>query len=370
MAASSTVTARALRAAIAPPVPALGPRAQALLRDCEPAELARLAVEHGVAPWLSSAIAACPELRGDGRFAPVMDAGTAQTFHTLRLYAELASLLGTLNCGEIPVVVLKGPVLADTCYPDASLRPYRDVDILIREEHIGRVSAILADRGYVLDNDDVSDHRLHVCHGIFQHIFRHTTFGYVVEVHCDHLQIGLEPVSMDTIWASAREQRFGRATARVLEVHDMFVQLCVHLHRHGFARLIWFKDLDLVIRSGDLDWALVETKAREQGSLDSVGYTLSLLPRVLGTRLPAEARRLAGAQSRVSRAFYRIVWPPSRIAALEPQRQWRLRRLVQFAPETSLLRGGLPSLLLNGRRKDKLRVLASAATQGRGAARG
>src|SRR5690606_23978903 len=134
-----------------------------LLAACDGAELAQLAFENGVAPWLAAGIAASPELRSEERFAPIMQAGAAQTFRSLKLYAELASVLGALNNEDIPVVVLKGPVLAETHYPDASLRPYRDVDILIREEHLARVSAIVSARGYVLDNDDVSDHRLHNC---------------------------------------------------------------------------------------------------------------------------------------------------------------------------------------------------------------
>lgn len=289
----------------------------------------------------------------------------AQTFRTLALFGEMTSVLCELNERDIPVVVLKGPSLAESIYPDAGLRPYGDIDILIHEANLGAVSAILQGRGYSDKNEesDPEPHRLHECHGIFQRIFINQESGHVVEVHCDHLQIGLEPVSMDRIWAMSTDRSFGRAAARALEDHDMFVQLCVHLNRHGYERLIWFKDIDLMVRSGVLDWGSIESKAREQGCLAAISYTLWLLPQVLDTPMPPEAMRLSRKQGAISRALFKRMWPLERVLLLEPQRQWRFRRLVQFAPETGVIRGGLPSLLTTGRTKDKLRVLFATGSK-------
>ena len=303
----------------------------------------------------------------ESRFAPVHQAGMGQTFRTLSLFAELTRVLTALNEMDVPVVVLKGPVLAETYYPEAGLRPYGDVDLLIHEANLSRVSRFLSERGYREKNEDTEpdSHRLHECHGIFQKIFIHETSGQIVEVHCDHLQIGLEPVSMDEIWETSMDRRFGDASARALEDHDMFVQLCVHLNRHGYERLIWFKDLDLMIRSAKLDWAKIESKAREQGCLAAVAYTLWVLPRVLQTPLPVEAVRLSRKQGAISRMLFKRMWPLERVLKLESQRQWRFRRLVQFAPETGVFRGGLPSLLTTGRTRDKLRVLFAASSKSR-----
>ena len=170
---------------------------------------------------------------------------------------------------------------------------------------------------------------------------------------------------MDEIWESSTDRRFGGASARALEDHDMFVQLCVHLNRHGYERLIWFKDLDLMIRSAKLDWAKIEAKAREQGCLAAVAYTLLVLPRMLQTPLPIEAVRLSRKQGAISRMLFKKMWPIERLMQLEPQRQWRFRRLVQFAPETGVIRGGLPSLFTTGRTRDKLRVLFAAGSKSR-----
>ena len=359
----STSVATTLRLAARGAIPRCSQRAAAALRDCADIRaLAELAFEHKAAPWLASVVASNPEFAADPRFEPIRQAGGTQMLQSLRLFAELTQLLKLFDRDGIQAVVLKGPVVAETYYPDPGLRPYGDLDLLIHEADLIAVSEMLVGRGYHEKdgNDHEEGHRLHSCHGIFQRIFIHEESGRVVELHCDHLQIGLEPVSMDEIWESSTPVLLGGTSARALEEHDLFVQLCVHLQRHGFSRLIWFKDIDLIVRHGTLDWSTVEAKAAQQGCLDSVAYTLWLLERVLGTPLPAAAQLLVWRQPWLARRLDRMLWPPKSVVALAPQRQWRLRRLVQFAPETGVLRGGLPSLLTTGRRTDKLRVLGAA----------
>lgn len=351
---------RTLRLASVGAVPRCSERAIAALQHCSdiPA-LADLAFEHKMAPWLASAVTTSPKLTNDPRFAPIRAAGSRQTLQTLGLFGELAQLLRSFARESVDVVLLKGPVIAESYYPDPALRPYGDLDLLIHEPDLQRVSRLLLDRGYE-EKRGTDPHRLHGCHGIFQQIFVDWDKAHVVELHCDHLQIGLEPLSMDEIWSEATEISIGGSNARALEEHDLFVQLCVHLQRHGFSRLSWFKDLDLIVRRGSLDWDTVLAKAARQGCADSVSYALWLLRRTLGTPLPRGAQVMAGRQPWLSRRIDRLLWPPNAVVNLVPQRKWRFRRLVQFAPESGVLRGGLPSLLTTGRRTDKLRVMAAA----------
>jgi hypothetical protein len=355
-----TLLPKTLRLASVGERPTATPQAVRALLECPSGEqLALLAYEHRMAPWVAAVIAANPATASASHLAPVREAGTAQTLRTMLLFAEMTAILKLMNDARTAVVVLKGPALADTIYPDPGLRVYGDIDILIHETDLAVTSEMLRRRGYLEEHEDEGAHRLHQCHGIFQRRFRQPESGHVIEVHCDHLQIGLEPKSMDEIWSSAEEHSFGVATARVLERHDLFVQLCVHLFRHGFDRLAWFKDLDLLVRSGTLDWTRIEAKAREQGCRDSVSYSLRLLRKVLGTPLPAAAVALMNRQGRLSLAFHELVWDPKAVTGLAKRRKHRWRRLVQFAPETGMFRGGLPALLTSGRRVDKLRVLAA-----------
>lgn len=360
---SSASLATTLRAAVRGAEPRCTARVAAALQSCEDIPgLVELAMNHRVAPWLAAVVASDAGIVDDPWFEPIRQAGRVQAFQSLQLFAELAQLLKWLDAQGIQAVVLKGPVIAETYYPDAALRPYGDLDLLIRESDLAAVSAMLTGRGYheKYGKDEEEVHRIHSCHGVWQRIFVHEESGRIVELHCDHLQIGLEPVSMDEIWADSVPHRLGVRVVRGLEQHDLFVQLCVHLQRHGFSRLIWFKDIDLIVRGGGLDWRVVEAKAVQQGCRDSVAYALWLLERVLGTPLPAGAQLLVSRQAWLSKSFDRFVWPPRNVVGLVPQRKWRFRRLVQFAPEAGVFRGGLPALMTTGRRADKLKVLGAA----------
>lgn len=144
--------------------------------------------------------------------------------------------------------------------------------------------------------------------------------------------------------------------ALMLGLEDQVVQLSVHVNKHGFSRLIWLKDLDLLLRAHGpaLDWALVEQQARREGVAASVWYTLELTRALLGCPLPAAVGRLR--PSWAMRGLYRATWPVRRIASLEGFLQ---RRAVQFFVSESL-RGMLPSLVFMGRKGVRARMLALA----------
>ena len=356
-----------IRLVMAGAEPASTPELRAGLRQLDGDLIAGLAHAHQVGPWLLAALNAT-----DGSppqpVTALKQIAVAQAGLALAHQRELARILQALHDEGIEVLLLKGPVLARTHYPQPGLRPYRDLDLLVREPALAVAARILEGWGYAEKAEDSDGGPLHHEHARFQQIYFDTERRLRVELHGDHLQIGVQPADMDRIWERAEQIELGGVGARALERHDLFVHLCVHLHRHGFSRLIWFNDLDLMLRREALDWAVVARRAEDEGCLDSVARCLELLEATLGTPLPASARQLIARRPFWSRWLQRLVWPAGPIVALEPQRRWRLRRLVQFAPETGLLRGGLPSLLFTGRRRAKLRVLASALPGGRGRA--
>lgn len=321
------------------------------------AAVADTAHRHRVAPWVRAALTEHQARIPAEHWARLSAAAEQHVNRTLAHYVGLLRLLEWAESETIEVVVLKGATVA-RWYPDPLLRPYSDVDLLLQEVDVDRVVARLVESGFAEkphSHDDPAHHE----HGEFQRIFMHGVTGQIVEVHVNHLQIGLRPVGMRDIWERSQPITLHRTTARSLEANDLFVHLAVHLHRHGFDRLIWFKDLDLIARTGTLDWDRVADLADEQGCGESLAATLELLVEMLGTPLPPEAISIIRTRSRVSRWLFNRVWKPSDVAALLPRRRWRMRRAVQFAPETGLLRGGLLAFLFTGRRRDKLRILVA-----------
>ena len=178
----------------------------------------------------------------------------------------------------------------------------------------------------------------------------------MVELHLDPLQMGLKPTREAARWERAHPVE-ALPGALMLSLEDQIIQLSVHVHKHGFNRLIWLKDLDLLVRTyGEtLDWAAVRAGARAEGVASSVWYTLWLASTLLATPVPpAQLRALAPTPA--VRLLYRQVWPPAGVANLHGHMR---RRAVQFLAADSW-RGMLPNLVLMGRRGARFRAMMSA----------
>jgi hypothetical protein len=324
--------------------------------------VAALAQRHAVGPWLLRVVST-PEIAGlvpESAADALRVQAAASTIAALALAQAMEEALLALEAEGVPVAVLKGPVIAEQFYPDANLRPYRDIDLLVPLEASERVAELCGRLGYVVAEDHGGTHAAQhgTCETPFETAYLHTETGLSLDVHYDHLQVGLRPRELDGLWRRSEAWTFQRARARRPGLNDLFLSLAVHLHRHGFERLIWFKDLDLIVRrTGDqLDWRWLNETARAEGVAASLQHTLWLLQRLLVTPLSDEAAALAC----VSR-LHRLLWREGDVIEAG-ERRGRWRRAVQFAPAEGL-RGALPSLLLMGRRSDKLQALWRRATR-------
>jgi hypothetical protein len=70
----------------------------------------------------------------------------------------------------------------------------------------------------------------------------------------------------------------------------------VHLNKHGFERLMWFKDLNLLIRAriSEIDGPWLSATARSEGVWDSVRYGVSLLKQLFDTPNSPEGNDMLG----------------------------------------------------------------------------
>lgn len=353
------MAAALLRATARGARPHMSPVVAAAVDRVDSAVFADLVAAQGMAPWVVAALddAGRAELATN---SGLRQAAAVRALRGIQLEYELKAIVAAMAAHDAPCIVLKGPAVAQRYYPSPELRPYGDLDLLIRHEDEGAVHALLAARGYAQTGGEHKD-PVHHDHAKFQSIFQRPD-GCTVDVHLDHLQIGLRPLTLDEVWDRAVPSPWlGRD--RVLDPHDQFVLLAVHLQRHGFERLLWFKDLDLMIRSAALDWGRVAETARLEGCLSAVGYALLLTAEMLGTPLPEGARDIVASRSALSKVSQALLWPRSRVLSLYERPKWHWRRAIQFAPETGILRGGLPSLLTWGRRGSKARVLLAAVTR-------
>jgi hypothetical protein len=334
---------------------------QAAGRVSDWAMVVETAERHGVAAFVRPAARRAGAVLPEVCRSALQAAALAALVRSLQLAGDLKRIAAVVAAADRPVIVLKGPVLACTIYPSEVFRPFTDIDLVVSGHDEAAVAAVLLDLGYAEHAFAAQDWwRAHGHHVHAGAAFHRTFMGdrqRLVELHADPLQLGLRPACEAARWERAVPVPHVPG-ALMLGPADQLVQLSVHLHKHGFSRLIWVKDLDLLLRKtsvADLDWELVETVARAEGVATSIWASLRLAARLLQTPLPpAElARFRPGLWSRV---LHHLVWPTTRSAALQGTMR---RRAVQFDAAESW-RGMLPGLVLMGRRHDRARALLDA----------
>lgn len=241
------------------------------------------------------------------------------------LATALDEALRMLEGGRIPVVALKGPVLAERLYPEPATRPSTDLDLLVADADFDRAAAALEGLGYELDRSFTADYQRRHHH----HVKLTRARGPAIELH--HRAVSGFGTFLPAEELVARARPFITATgARVLTLsaEDELLYLCVHAAGHLFARLGWLQDLLLLLeRHPDLDWALVVRRAGAARSRSALDLSLLHLG-WLGASIPDTPFGSLGA--RRARVAERI-----RKAALHTQRR-RLHQGLGIAYHTVL----------------------------------
>jgi hypothetical protein len=202
---------------------------------------------------------------------------------------QLAEILAALDAAGIAGVVLKGPALADEYYADPALRPFTDLDLLVRRRERERAIEVLGALAYVHGSPGRSlGYELdHAAAAYF--VAASDTARLPVDLHWDficHPGGGrATELAADEIWARA-------TPAWKLAPEDLLVYLAAHFAiHHSLAGVLWQLDLALVLRrhSATLDWDAVAARARRWGAGPAVYFALRSVGGELAVVAPTEA---------------------------------------------------------------------------------
>lgn len=202
---------------------------------------------------------------------------------------EVERILGVLSNADIPVMLLKGSVLVETIYPDSSLRPMSDIDMLVPSSDIRSAQRLVEDMGYrawtsALDPDD--DRRL-AAHA--HHFPLLSPKGdLVLELH-QHLLVGARNFHVTELWARARPG--AGPTAHLLpSAEDLFLHVAVHFADDRVRRwpvaLGQVADLAWIADRSSLAWNDVQERARSYGLGDRVFLALMTMDHLLPGLIP------------------------------------------------------------------------------------
>lgn len=208
-------------------------------------------------------------------------------FKMLSLAAEMSRISACLASGGIRSLVLKGPLLAQDLYGDLSKRTSKDLDILIPAAKLDKARSLLAELGYECEREQLPN----VLNGWK---WRHHHVSFVHPSHSLQIEIhwrlapgpGREP-GFDDLWSRRREHSFGSGQVAYLGPEDQFLYLVHHGARHGWFRLRWLCDIDVLARR-ELDWSSCARLSARYGTGHLVGQALILASRFFHTPVPKE----------------------------------------------------------------------------------
>jgi hypothetical protein len=207
-------------------------------------------------------------------------------FQMLRLTAEMEQVSKLFSEQQIRTIFLKGPVLAQDLYGDLSLRTSSDLDFLIPIQHLEKAEEILVNLGY--EKEDYFDTVLNDWRWRHHHVtYFHPKKGMKLEIHWRlHPGPGLEP-SFEDLWERRTTSALTSFPVYLLGKEDLFWFLVSHGSRHGWSRLRWLVDIQLILKQR-LNWDMIIRLFKKYHNRYLGGQAIILVSQLLNVKLSKE----------------------------------------------------------------------------------
>ncbi|MGH7459476.1 MAG: nucleotidyltransferase domain-containing protein [Longimicrobiales bacterium] len=274
----------------------------------------RLCTDHGVSVLVyqrfGTLIAQCcpPQI-----WARWRDGCQALTMECLARSGELVSVVAQLESAHIPVLVVKGPVLGVAFYDGIGLRPFEDLDLVVRSEDLERALTMLSRLGYVPKYALTGALRRGYFRRFGELHLTHATTGTVIDLHWSLLwqRYGFA-AALDGAWDRTATVSIGREPIRTLGTEDLLVYLLIHAAKHGWQCLAWLGDIARVILgSAAMDWVRIASTTQRTGSTRLIATGLEICSRLLDAPQQLPASLAGAAEQRLARdVCWRLLHSP------------------------------------------------------------
>jgi hypothetical protein len=235
-----------------------------------------------------------------------------------RLGAALDRLDELTARAGVPVLWLKGPLLAKRFYGSTDGRASTDLDLLVHPADVERIEALLIAHGYLPAYRVLLSRRLS---RYFAHHFEYRQDGLPLDVHWAFQRHFSFAIDYDRVWATAeRIELAGRRYAAASSEYELVLQLLGMLTdmQVGKAKLRATVDVFRVLRAMDpsADWEEFLARRRQERILRPVAYALSLVFDVLACHVDFPA--LDAAVRRTIAASPAMAWDASAVCRSQP----------------------------------------------------
>jgi len=251
----------------------------------------------------------------------------------LRLRFELRNLVREFTRHKLEFVILKGAVLAFVAYPDSSLRPVSDVDLLVRPESLAKALKLIDAAGFrcperfefanplILKDSVVPGEEISLP-------LEKPGTQALIEVHTQ-----LEsaepwfPVPIAKVWEHIVETDWNDLRIPILDPHEFLFHLVLHLARGHFFSLGLRPLLDVhlwvELQVKRLDWEWIARECIRRGYGDWMYLTLKMVNDSFATPIPLEFFDQMAAPTkivRLQRLAYEQIWANQRSHSMVPPR--------------------------------------------------
>lgn len=236
---------------------------------------------------------------------------------TARAYAELETVLRALGVAGVRAMLLKGAALARFTYEDAALRPFTDLDLLVRRDDVPAAAQAMRGAGYAA----APEHRT----GTYEHCYFSPSWHRLpVDIHWRYAE-PFHAIELDYagLFARASLVQVGHEAALLPSPEDLLVALSVHVVREMWESkpmLRYLCDAAETIRRQRVDWDRLVACARASRHIRApLRLTLRATQALLDVEVPALV-----------------------LEAIRPRRGTPVDRLVQHRVWATLLRRPSP----------------------------
>jgi hypothetical protein len=288
--------------------------------------LIQLALCHEVMPLLYRNLQqVCPESVPEDVLGALCARYQSQSARARGLAGQLGQMLALLKEEGIFAVPYKGPALAERLYGDLSLRPFNDLDIMVRERDIPKASELVRRFGYELlypdDIDKLREQRTR-CELSF-----YRSDGAILEFHW-RFAVRMACVSHDPDRFLERLETISLAGAVVpsLPLEVYFLVLSIHATKHKWKQLKLICDIAEILARTDLDWHYVSAQAGNLGLRRMIAVGALLADDLLEATAPADLAR----ELKIDRTTRALAAEVRRSLFKEPDETWRLHAEFPF----------------------------------------
>jgi hypothetical protein len=266
--------------------------------------LLSLAEHHGVLTLLAVRLrdlrtAAPPEIRETLR-----EWQRRQTVSTLSLTAEMFRLLEHFAGSGIVTLVTKGPTLSVRCYGEPGMRQYGDLDLIVRDADMRRITEAMIALGYAAK---VPLSAIQASKFPGEYAFHKPATELLVEFHTERtFRYHPRRLPIETLFARCASVMIDARAVPALSIEDELVLICIHGAKHFWERLMWIADVAALISKNAVDWDRAVAAAREVGAERILRLGLRLAMDVAGAPVPDQVALQIRVDSVVARLAAQI----------------------------------------------------------------